>query len=295
MPQGAFVYPPNLKPSRAPLVIALLLAAAAAIGAVVYFVVLKRDDSGTTATAAARSETVAAGSETQAALAPAKPESQPDPEPEPEPEPQPEPEPEPQPEPEPELEPATEPRGTPSPRTSTDSRGAREPAPRTATDRRTTATTRGATKPSTARDTTGTPRDESEEPVEQPAPTKGDDGGCDEVACVLEKYARPCCAKYKPADTGFQPAAGDADSLTKPQIKAGVDRVRPRVIDCAQKHPAKGTVKVGVTVNGEGVVEDVSVKDAPDAALGECVASAMRKAKFAKTANGGAFTYPFVF
>jgi hypothetical protein len=39
----------------------------------------------------------------------------------------------------------------------------------------------------------------------------------------------------------------------------------------------------------------VSVSDAPDTALGECVQDAVRKAKFSKSMNGATFTYPFVF
>jgi hypothetical protein len=37
------------------------------------------------------------------------------------------------------------------------------------------------------------------------------------------------------------------------------------------------------------------VTESPHASLGECVAAAMRSAKFGKTKNGGEFVYPFVF
>ena len=41
--------------------------------------------------------------------------------------------------------------------------------------------------------------------------------------------------------------------------------------------------------------DNVSVSETPDAALGACAAGVMRKATFAKTQNGGTFTYPFAF
>jgi TonB family protein len=78
-------------------------------------------------------------------------------------------------------------------------------------------------------------------------------------------------------------------------VKAAIDRIKPIVIQCGEKSGAKGTVKLDVTVTADGVVQNVAVAESPDAGLGECVASAMRKARFAKTASGGSFTYPFVF
>jgi outer membrane biosynthesis protein TonB len=48
-------------------------------------------------------------------------------------------------------------------------------------------------------------------------------------------------------------------------------------------------------VSGGGSVSNVSVETTPDSALGACVAAAVQKASFAKTQNGGSFSYPFVF
>jgi molybdopterin adenylyltransferase len=121
------------------------------------------------------------------------------------------------------------------------------------------------------------------------APVVGD-GDCGEVMCVMEKYARPCCAHWKPAD---EPHADGG--LDKPQIRAGVASVKPAVIACGEKTPVKGTVKLAVTVDPSGAVQEVNVVAAPDDALGSCVATAMRKARFAKTTKGGSFSYPFVF
>ncbi len=144
-------------------------------------------------------------------------------------------------------------------------------------------------KPDTKPDTRPeTPPDKPDETKPEPA-----DPGCDEPTCVIEKYARPCCAKFKPTGEGFTPGAGD--SLDKPQIRAGIDRMKPAISRCGEQHPAKGTVKVSVSVNPDGVVTSADVVTAPDAELGKCVAGFVRKATFAKTVNGGSFSYPFVF
>jgi len=116
------------------------------------------------------------------------------------------------------------------------------------------------------------------------------EGDCGEVTCVMEKYARPCCAHWKPAE---EPHTDDG--LDKPQIRTGVASVKPAVIACGEKTPVKGTVKLAVTVDPSGAVQEVNVVAAPDDALGSCVATAMRRARFAKTTKGGSFSYPFVF
>jgi hypothetical protein len=123
-----------------------------------------------------------------------------------------------------------------------------------------------------------------------------EDPSCDEVSCVLEKYARPCCARYKPADSGFKPSVpGQAESLDKVMVRTGIEGVKPRVIACGEKFAAKGTVKIALTVSPEGAVKAASVEDSPAAELGACVATALKSASFAKTAKGGTFVYPFVF
>jgi len=122
-----------------------------------------------------------------------------------------------------------------------------------------------------------------------------EDPACDEVSCVLEKYARPCCARYKPVDS-FKPSLpGQAESLDKVMVKEGIEGVKPRVIACGEKFASKGTVRIAMTVSADGAVKDTSVADSPDPELGKCVAQALRAATFSKTAKGGTFTYPFVF
>ena len=54
-------------------------------------------------------------------------------------------------------------------------------------------------------------------------------------------------------------------------------------------------MKVDVSVSDAGVVREVSLVNAPEPSLGQCVVEAMKHARFAKTMNGGTFVYPFVF
>jgi molybdenum cofactor biosynthesis protein B len=129
-------------------------------------------------------------------------------------------------------------------------------------------------------------------PEPPPAPVAAD---CDEVSCVLEHYARPCCERYRPSDTGFTPRSTVPEEITRPMVVAGVQKVKPVVIACGEKNSAKGTVKLAITVAGDGHVQDVAVRETPDPALGDCVAAAIRKTTFGKSVNGGSFTYPFAF
>ena len=129
---------------------------------------------------------------------------------------------------------------------------------------------------------------------------------CDEVTCILNKFNKPCCERYKPKDapppapvenpnpTNPNPSGGPVE-LDKTLIRIGVERFRAQIISCGEQSAAKGTVSLSVTVKPDGTVGSVSVSATPDAALGECAANVMRKATFAKTQNGGSFTYPFVF
>jgi molybdenum cofactor biosynthesis protein B len=128
--------------------------------------------------------------------------------------------------------------------------------------------------------------------VKQPDPPS--DPSCDEVSCVLSKYDRPCCARYKPAD-GFTPKNVTPDGLDRTMVKSGVEKIKPKVVACGEKAGIKGTVRVAVVVEPDGSVKSADVTESPDSALGECVAAAMRRAKFGKSINGGDFTYPFAF
>ena len=123
---------------------------------------------------------------------------------------------------------------------------------------------------------------------------------CDEASCILEKYARQCCARYKPAEMPVEKIdppkpAGPPDTLDKAAVKAGIADVKPAVQQCGEDHYHQGTVKITLTVSADGAVTDATVADSPDPELGKCVASALRRATFGKTQNGAVFTYPFAF
>ncbi|HEX4456235.1 MAG TPA: molybdopterin-binding protein [Kofleriaceae bacterium] len=119
--------------------------------------------------------------------------------------------------------------------------------------------------------------------------------GCDEVSCVTTHYDKACCARWKPADDNYRPHVGLAETLDKVMVREAMDNVKPRVIACGEQNPAKGIVKLAVSVGGDGSVKSVSVVDAPLPALGQCVAAAVKEASFAKTGKGGSFNYPFAF
>ncbi len=123
------------------------------------------------------------------------------------------------------------------------------------------------------------------------------ESGCDEVSCVLDRFQLPCCAKYKPKDEPVEvkPTSDLPEAIDRAMIVEGVGNVKPAVVRCGEIHNTKGTVKLHVTVSGGGKVENVSVTSTPDEAIGTCVATAIKKASFAKTQNGGSFGYPFVF
>ncbi len=78
-------------------------------------------------------------------------------------------------------------------------------------------------------------------------------------------------------------------------IAAGVATVKPKISSCGDATSVKGVVKVSVKVAPSGLVVSVTVTATVDRDLGDCVAAAMRQAMFATTAQGGSFSYPFVF
>jgi TonB family protein len=121
------------------------------------------------------------------------------------------------------------------------------------------------------------------------------DDNCDEVSCVLDKYARECCARFKPVDAAFHPKGSVPDALDKAMVHAGIEKVKPKVVACGEKIAVKGTVKLAITVAPAGTISDISVSDSPDAALGDCVLAAVKRATFGKSVNGASFTYPFAF
>jgi len=135
---------------------------------------------------------------------------------------------------------------------------------------------------------------EPKEPELTPVTTEN---GCDEVSCALDRYQLPCCAQFKPAEEPVvtKPRSDLPEKLDRAMIVEGIGAMKPAVVRCGEVHGTKGTVKLHVQVSGGGQVEEVSVQSTPDAPLGACVATAIKKATFAKTQSGSSFGYPFVF
>jgi predicted Zn finger-like uncharacterized protein len=169
--------------------------------------------------------------------------------------------------------------------------------------------TRDEPKSSRDRDRDKKPEKKPEEKKPEPKETKpassGSSGCLDEVGCLLADKPPACCSKYgkksgggggSKSDSGGGGGGSDLpETLDRTMISSGVSKVRGRVDSCASRSSAKGEVKVQVKVAASGSVSSVSVKNTPDPSLGSCVASAMEKASFAKTQNGGTFSYPFIF
>jgi molybdenum cofactor biosynthesis protein B len=119
---------------------------------------------------------------------------------------------------------------------------------------------------------------------------------CDEASCILERYERECCARYKPAAEAPPPAPPALPAtLDKTAVKDGIAGVKPLVQQCGEQHRALGEVEITLTVDASGQVTGAVVAASPDPELGTCVAKALERATFAKTQTGAVFTYPFMF
>lgn len=117
---------------------------------------------------------------------------------------------------------------------------------------------------------------------------------CDEVSCVLDDYARPCCDRYRRGTKHDVVANGAPLDLDRAMIADGVRSVKPRITACAPS-TVHGKVKVRVRVAPSGAVSSVTVLATPDPSLGSCVHDVMNSILFKPTQNGGAFSYPFIF
>ena len=136
-------------------------------------------------------------------------------------------------------------------------------------------------------------------PATPPAAPPGIDL-CDETNCVVTNYAEACCEHFKPKGPKFVPHTGDdsprAAELDLSLIRDGVATAKTAIFGCADQHPGiHGKVRVAVVVAPAGAVTSANVLESPDAALGTCVADALRHAHFAATTKGGNFKYPIAF
>jgi len=129
-------------------------------------------------------------------------------------------------------------------------------------------------------------------------PTGGGGGTCpDEVGCLLSDRPPACCAKYgakkKSAD---DPKGGNLpDTLSRDDITAGIEPVKAKFAACGDEYPdGPGRVRLKIKVSASGSVTSVSLIDEVDAELEACLVSAAKRAKFAATVKGGAFTFPAI-
>ena len=82
--------------------------------------------------------------------------------------------------------------------------------------------------------------------------------------------------------------------LDRVMIAGALASVHPVVEQCAMQD-VHGTVKVHMQVTPQGTVVDSEPRDTRIRNLGECVASAVKKAQFPHTQRGGTFTSSFAF
>lgn len=113
---------------------------------------------------------------------------------------------------------------------------------------------------------------------------------CDEVSCVLDNDAGPCCAQYK---------RGGADTVSAPlqpgreEIVAALRPDRRAVSSCAVAASFEGTLKVKFTITPEGTVSKVAIDDV-EPALTACVARVIKKHTFSKSQQGVSVSFPFL-
>lgn len=99
-----------------------------------------------------------------------------------------------------------------------------------------------------------------------------------------------------PVPTAPEDAGANA-GLDRSMITAGIAKVKAKIAACGTGPNAaiKGSVKIKVAVTPAGTVAAAEVLSAPAEALGACVANVLKTTTFAKTGQGGSFSYPFVF
>lgn len=121
------------------------------------------------------------------------------------------------------------------------------------------------------------------------APTAGNDGACDEVACVIENYESPCCAKFK---RGRPSEARTPEAPTRDEIARAFRSLTPKVQACASDAGFTGVMRLRLKISPEGKVSEASVTDA-ETEVAACVARAARKLTLAASQNGVTATFPY--
>ncbi len=85
------------------------------------------------------------------------------------------------------------------------------------------------------------------------------------------------------------------EKLDSGAVRRGVNKEMGRIRSCANDHKEKGAVKITFTITPAGRVSSTKVVSSPSTGLGDCVAKALRKARFDASQKGMSVTYPFLF
>ena len=123
-----------------------------------------------------------------------------------------------------------------------------------------------------------------------PTPTAGGDGACDEVACVIDNYEPPCCAKFT---RGRPSAANTPEAPTRDDIVQAFRSLKEKVQTCASNAGFTGTLRLKLKFGPAGTVQEASVGDV-DPIITACVARAARTLSLPASRNGAVATFPYV-
>jgi len=121
---------------------------------------------------------------------------------------------------------------------------------------------------------------------------------CDEVSCVLDDYAGPCCEAFKAGTAPKLPKAPKvADTLDRDSIANTIGTLMPRIRACRDPFDAiaDGTIVMNVAVNPDGTVRNASATKTFSQSVSDCVAGIIGRTQFRTPTKSPAFRYPFLF
>jgi hypothetical protein len=85
------------------------------------------------------------------------------------------------------------------------------------------------------------------------------------------------------------------DSIDRTSVQTAIAAIKPTLAACGDRYPMAMSAKARVQVHPDGHVTNVVVDAGSEIELADCVAKAVRRARFPRTQHGGSFSYPFVF
>jgi len=119
-----------------------------------------------------------------------------------------------------------------------------------------------------------------------------------DVLVFFEASLAPTAPKLQPQPTPLRPSPAGQGALVF--VNYIGEELIVDIGGALSTVPANGRLQIDllpgeVSYSASGKTTGVTVKSAPNSALGSCVKSAVKKASFGKTKRGGSFVYPFVF